>query len=439
MPLVLLASLFGPMPVALAFPVPTSSDSTNLRVQAAYLLEVKTLSPAGGTAVNSQVAVGANGNALVVWQRLDGDNNWRIQARRRSASGSLGAVQTLSAAGQNAENPQLALDAHGNVLVVWQRYDGTNTRIQARRHSASGAWGGVQTLSVAGQDADFSQVAVDPNGNALVVWRRYDGADYRIQARRRSASGTWSGVRTLSAAGQSALEPRVAVDPNGNALVVWDRYDGANTQIQVRRRSASGTWSAVQTISAGNGPSLAVDSNGNALVVWQRLDGGNWLIQARRRSASGSLGAVQTLSAAGQNAFAAQVDMTGDGNAVVVWERWDGTSTRIQARRRSASGTWSSVQTLSAAGQNADLPQVAVNAKGNAVVTWLRFDGVNYRVQARRRSASGTWSAVQTLSPEGQDAQTQHVGIDANGNAVVVWQRFDGTAWRIQVAQLRTG
>src|SRR5207248_1236013 len=137
-------------------------------------------------------------------------------------------AQNLSAAGQNARNPHVGVDVKGNAVVAWECFDGAHWRVQAERRSASGTLGPVQNLSKAGQDAEESQVAVDPKGNAMVVWGLFDGANWRIQARRRSASGTLSSVRTLSQAGQDAELPEVAVDPGGNATVVWQRSDGSN-------------------------------------------------------------------------------------------------------------------------------------------------------------------------------------------------------------------
>jgi hypothetical protein len=70
-----------------------------------------------------------------------------------------------------------------------------------------------------------------------------------------SAHATWTAPLTLSPAGQDASSPQVAVDPNGNAVFVWQRYDdtvdcpsdfaGAPgpgcLRIQTRARSAAGT------------------------------------------------------------------------------------------------------------------------------------------------------------------------------------------------------
>jgi hypothetical protein len=67
-------------------------------------------------------------------------------------------------------------------MIVWQQDNGTNYRIQARGRSAAGVLQPVHTLSEAGQDAQFPQVAMDADGRALAVWYRSDGAHLRIQA-----------------------------------------------------------------------------------------------------------------------------------------------------------------------------------------------------------------------------------------------------------------
>jgi hypothetical protein len=135
---------------------------------------------------------------------------------------------------------------------------------------------------------------------------------------------------------------------------------------------------------------------------------------------------VQTLSAPGQNAGGPQVAVDAAGDAVFTWDRSDGTYSRVQARARSAAGVLSPVQTLSAPGQHAGAPQVAVDTDGDAVLTWARSDGTNTRVKARARTAAGILSPVQTLSAPGHNAGLPQVGVDTDGDAVVTWWRFDG-------------
>jgi hypothetical protein len=85
-----------------------------------------------------------------------------------------------------------------------------------------------------------------------------------------------------------------------------------------------------------------------------------------------------------------------------------------------------------------------VDNDGNAVVIWKRFDGTPdcgglfgcLRVQARTRSATEILGTTQTLSAAGQDVGdlTPGLAVSPNGKAVATWSRFGGTYWRIQAA-----
>ncbi len=392
----------------------------------------ETISPLAGDANEPQVAIDSKGNALVVWGRSDGFHG-RIQLRRRFASGSLSPVQTLSPAHRDASQPQVALDGNGNGLVVWTLWNGNNHVIQLRRRAVSGTLGPVQTLSGLGFDAYGPQVAIDRHGNAVVVWTGAEQAGpYRIQLRRRSASGTLGPIRTLSPG--AAAYPQLAMDTNGNALVVWTHHDGTNDRIQLRRHSAAGSLSAVQTLSPAGGdasrPQVAIDRNSNAVVVWSGVGG----IQLCSRSAAGTLSAVQTLSAAGGDL--PQVAINGNGAALVVWQGYDGPKPRIELRRRSATGGLNAVQMLSPAGLEAYRPQLAIDAANNALVVWQLFDATGLAsIQLRRRTALGHLGMVQTLSVPGPRASDPPVAIDARRSALAVWSHYDGTTWRIQAAR----
>jgi hypothetical protein len=416
-------------------------------VQSAWSAPV-TLSDPGQDASRPQVAVDQSGNAVFVWKRFDGSSGSccdRIEARTRSATGTLGAVQTLSDAGQNADVPQVAVDPNGNAVFTWTRSDGLNTRIEARTRSSTGTLSAVEVLSAAAQNATAPQVGIDSSANAVFAWTLSDGLNTRIEARARSAAGVLSATQILSPVGRDASSPALAVDQSGNAVAVWERFGGgtscggsACSLIEARVRSAAGALSPVQMVSPfgqhAHSPQVAVDQGGNAIFTWERSDGTNTRVQARARSTAGALSAVQTLSAAGQDALRPQVAVDQGGNAIFAWERSDGTNPRIEARARSAAAALSPVQILSAAGQPAGIPQVAVDSTGKAVFVWRRFGGTNNRIQARARSAAGVLGAVETLSAGGQPADLPQVAVDQSGHAVAVWKRSDGVDELIQAA-----
>lgn len=381
----------------------------------------------------SAVAVAADGDALVVWS-----DEFRVQARARSAAGVLGPIRTLSTLSTSslieANDPQVALDGVGNALVTWQEYDGTSSyRIKARAISATGVLGPIQIFS--GQNASRPQVAIEPDGDALVVWQVRDGANYRVQARTRSAAGVLGPIQTLSGAG-SATNPRVVLDTQGRALVVWENQNGLDFRIFARARSATGLLGPILVLSAASqdagSPRIALDSGGRALIVWYRFDGANWRIQGRTRSAAGVLSAIQTFSANG--ASDPRVSVDANGNALVAWVYFDGTIHRIQGRTRSAAGVLGSIQTLSQTGGSASSPQVALGANGKALVVWRRIEGTKMRIQVLYRPQTGSFGTIQTLAATSESVAFPQVSLGASGTALVVWEREVGNNDIIQAA-----
>jgi hypothetical protein len=340
----------------------------------------------------------------------------------------------LSAPGYQADRPQVAVDAQGDAVFVWNRFDGANDRIQTRALSATGVLSPVQTLSPAGQDATEPQVAVDADGDAVFAWRRFDGAYSRIQARTRSAAGILSPVQNISYPGADAFVPRVDVAPDGDAVFAWN----LGPQNQTRARSAAGVLSPVQDLTTSpvlvSASEIAVDDDGDAVYAWRESDGGSYtLIQAQTRSAAGVLGPAHAVSPATHLQYRVHVAVDAGGDAVFTWEGSDGSDIRVWARAMSAGGLLSpAVQGISPAGRTGADPQLGVDAEGDAVFAWYGPgpEGT-FRIQSRLRQADGSLSSITMVTPPRYHATHPQVGVDADGNAVFAWQ-FSGSVKRIQ-------
>ncbi len=389
-------------------------------------------------AYGAQVAVAVNGATTVVWRRWDGFN-YIVQASTRPAgSVTFGGAVDLSAAGRDALGAQVAVGVDGATTVVWRRWDGFNDIVQASTRAAgSGTFSGAVDLSAAGQDASSPQVAVGVDGATTVVWRRLEGLNVIVQASTRPAGpSTFSAAVDLSAAGRNAFDPQVAVAADGATTVVWRRDDGSNFIVQASTRpagSGSGTFGAAQDLSAAGrdtaAPEVAVAVDGVTTVVWSSWNGVNSIVQARTRAAgSGTFGGAVDLSAAGQNASSPEVAVAVDGATTVVWYRYDGSNWIVQASTRPAgSGAFGGVVDLSAAGRDAYVPQLSVAVDGATTVVWPRWDGSNLIVQASTRAAgSGTFGGAVDLSATGQDAYDPEVAVAVDGATTVVWYRYDG-------------
>ncbi|HET9199010.1 MAG TPA: glycosyl hydrolase, partial [Solirubrobacterales bacterium] len=242
-------SLFVPGPVALPKltkvqpPAPAAADAP----------APADLSPAAEMAGGPDLDVGADGTATVVWSARAGGEQ-RVFARQIAVDGSRGPALQLSAAGGDALAPQVAVAPDGTAVVAWTRWDGANFRVQERRIAAAGSpEAAIRTLSGASQDAADPQLDVAPDGTATVVWRRFDGFHPLVQVRRIAPDGTSEEPsQRLSESGQDAVEPDVAVAADGTATVVWSRFDGADSIVQERRVEADDTLeAAIENLSDG--------------------------------------------------------------------------------------------------------------------------------------------------------------------------------------------
>jgi hypothetical protein len=374
-----------------------------LRTQSAAeaLGPIQDLSPWRPGMQHQQVTVNARGDAVSVWAGNDDNSGvWHITGRALSATGALGPTQRFSRAYTNAFEPQVTVDAEGNAVVAWHGYDGMNWRIQARTLSATGVLGPIWNLSAAHQNAFNVQLGTSSDGTSVFVWRRFDGSHWRIQTRALMPGGVLGPVLDLSRAWANALDPQVGVDAAGNAVFVWRFLGGLNSHIQARALSAAGALGALQTVTKHRwkpayAPQVAVDPVGDAVLVWYQADGTYYNVNGVRLSAAGVLGPRQHLSIGPQEPTYSpfpQVGIDAAGAAAFAWMRFDpGTSTwQIETRTLSETGVLGPTQALSS-GPPGRFPEIAVNANGNAAVVWeLRRDPLIYtRIQAARGSVDG--------------------------------------------------
>ncbi len=355
------------------------------------------LSVSGQNADSPQVAVGPDGATTITWSRPNGAGNYIIQARTRPAgSADFGTPVNLSADSRDASEPQVAVGPDGATTITWRRYnDAGNSIVQAvTRPAGSATFSATVDLSVSGQDAHSPQVAVGPDGATTITWFRYNGDDYIVQAvTRPTGSAIFSATVDLSVSGQDADSPQVAVGPDGATTITWRRFnDAGNWIIQARTRPAGSVafLDAVNLSASGQNafdPQVAVGPGGATTITWSRPNGaGSSIIQAVTRPAGLAifLDAVN-LSESSRDAFLPQVAVGPDGATTITWHRYDGTTEIIQAATRPAGSAAFSVAvnlSLSALGRSASLPQVAVGPDGATTITWRRSDGTNTIIQA---------------------------------------------------------
>jgi hypothetical protein len=284
-----------------------------------------------------QIAIDAEGNALAVWSQFDGATN-NIWANRFTAASNTWGVAVLIETDDagHAGGQQIVIGGDGNALVVWSQDDGATTNLWTNRFTAgSNTWGSAELIEINANQAFNPQIAVDANGNAVAVWVQSAGTGFSIWANRfTAASNAWGSAGLIDSTNARGEDPQIAMGPNGDAMVVWRQFDNIWAN---RFSAASNTWGNAVLIETEAGaaanPQIAIDASGNAQAVWSQSDGTRSNIWANRFSAASntwdSAVLIETNNAGA--AAAPQVVIDGNDNAFAVWRQSDGTRDNIWA------------------------------------------------------------------------------------------------------------
>ncbi len=394
------------------------------------------LSASGQGSGDPQIAVDGSGNAVAIWRRYDGNSNIAQSSWSDDGGASWSASVDLSEPGEGVSNPRIALGGSGVAHAVWNRYDGSNTRVQYTRSVDGGVtWSVPVNLSTAGVNGQNPEIAPDGSGNLVAVWRGSNGDYDIIQSSRSTNSGlSWSTPVDMSLTGQDSRSPQVAFDGSGIAVAVWLRSDSSNQIVQASRSTNGGaSWSAPADLSESGvdseRPEVALDGSGNAIAVWGRDPFGDTIIQSSRLLVGGASWSTPVdVSTAGNTAATPQLAVDGSGNAVAVWRYLAVGGTIIQSSHSADGGvSWSTPVQLSASGLSSDNPQVAANASGNTVAVWQQSNGTNLIIRFSQSTDGGAnWTVVTDLSEPGQSAITPDVAVDGTGNSIAIWRRSNG-------------
>ena len=286
------------------------------------------------------VAIEADGDFIVAWNRAGGGNLADIFFRQFTSAGvALAADTRLNVVTTGAQvGATVDVAADGKFVVAWTSFgqDSVNTDgIFARRLDAAGTPLATEfqvNTDTARDDYDPA-LAVDADGDFVVVWAGYDNTAYRLDVfgQRFDSAGVKLGGEFQLNSLDFDYEPAIGMDGSGGFVVVWSSYRGAASGFDVfarRFNSAGGSIAGEfrvnnSTADRQSRSDVAVGADGRFVVAWSSAgqDGGLAGIFAQRFSSSGvKVGAeflVNTYTPNDQDD--PMVDIDGDGDFVVTW------------------------------------------------------------------------------------------------------------------------
>lgn len=393
-----------------------------------------------GDAVSPQIAVDADGNAMLVWQQYnDAGSLTTIWANRYSVGSGWGSPQKISSnTDGSALYPNIAMSANGDAIAIWPEMsaDGTIVNLMSCHYTASGGWGTPElaenddTNSVAMVFILTPQVAMDTAGNAIAVWGHEGSGARDIMANYYSAGSGWNGESVIDSHDNGdAYGASIAMNDNGDAMVVWFQEDGDINRVWARGYTSG--WGTATTIDddatdSSGYPQVGIDAAGNATAVWTNLNeaalslniGTSYYQPATGWAAESQMD--QGYSSAAYYLIAKpQVIMDDAGDA---YAAWTDTGYGVMANRYSvADNAWAASTSIETQYHESTEPRLAVDNNGNAIAVWAG-DGL----RASRYVAGTGWQGQSSRITDVETAYDQQVVMDADGNTIVVWVQDDG-------------
>lgn len=212
------------------------------------------------------------------------------------------------------------------------------------------------------------------------------------------AQAGWTSPLPVNGTGPDTTGTQIAGNPDSAPLVVWTKpILGINT-VQAAHLGDNGTTGPVLTLSSAGqnaeNPVVSMSPNGNAVVAWVWTNGVNDVIQSVTVTQSDEVGAVADRSAvgpAGEDAAAPRVAILDDRTSAITWRKFNGTKFIVQARVVNSSGTAFDIRDIEALyDQNTDFPDIAAISDGTFKVVWAEGTGDFGNVGTQGVNADGS-------------------------------------------------
>jgi hypothetical protein len=326
----------------------TNPAKTNYLIQGRYRTAAGTLGPLQtlvsepvieGEIIEVDVSLDADGDGVVMYQQESLNDGAIVLARQRSATGKMGVTKRISAGGIDSEvfDPEVEMDGGGEAVFVWQQDSPLGEgKIQARVLSPTGTLGRTETLVAADSslsasegEGEFTQLAVNPRGDAAFTWTRkiIATSKYVIEGRVLTDDNVLKRTVRVSSGDSEVTESEVDIANSGAAVFSWGQKDLVTGKFRFMGRQLSATHALgeAKTLTGGNNDvfhgHVGIDANGNAHFVWpdKAPITGLPLIRSRQITAAGALRPAATIAEREIGVEGSDLAVSARGDVVASW------------------------------------------------------------------------------------------------------------------------
>jgi hypothetical protein len=386
----------------------------------------QTLSDPTLIAQDPSLAVDPQGNSVVTWSLVSGDDLFIQASTKLATETAWSAAVTLTPNIELAISPKVCVDGAGNAIIIWIASDGSGDDLESITKPFGQPWQDtILPLPTLGNVRSFD-ACMDINGNITVIWQEGLGQIYGTS---KSFLDLWPvSPDLLSNPAATSLTPRIDVDGSGVAIAVWQQGE----DIYSVSKPAGQNWSLPASPIISNGsfsiPAIAVNPAGDAIVVCRGSSGVTTAFKPRGLAWQAQEDIPN--SAINPN-ISPNVDLDSQGNCMAVWNTSDNalfSSTKLKGE------TWNPGTQFAPSAFHSAPASINVSPCDLALIAWA-----DESVQVSSGSIGGDFSRPFVLGFAGDQNESTGDPIAIQGvcgEAIAVWLGMDGNP-TIQIAQSR--
>lgn len=331
-------------------------------------------------------------------------------------------------------NPTVAINENGNSIVVWKdsRWGATVTYGQAYGANGLPTGGNFRVSSEPPIHDHYDPTIIYYKSDSfLVVWRYGFGYGQWLSSDGSRLGSTFTLPRLI-------LSQKAVVTPSGNIVLTWyySGDDGYEIYIQSYSPEGDSLEPAILVNDNTSGdqlcPDITIDGSGRITVCWEdKRNGTNYNIYAQRfDSVLNPIGSnfLVNDSTGGFNCYYPKVAADWKGNFVITWHDFRNGNADIYAQRFDSTGAL--VDTNFKVNDDVTeaiqfYPDCSTDSLGNFVIVWKDERNGTYDIYAQRFDSLGNALGSNfrvDQSPNGFDQWEPAVSMSRGGEFVVAWR-----------------
>ena len=358
------------------------------------------------------VSVNSSGQAVVAWQQSDGGIrviNYAPETGWEENATNIGFVDT-----SGRYSIHVKLDDDGRAIVV-EGYSG-----KAFRYTPESGWREHDDINGYNGRVYGVRLEMEDSGDAIATWVQPIDERHEVYANYFSVDRGWEGAMLISEDGNS---PRVAINEQGNALLVWkneDIFSRALVKGQDTTPPIVTNHSPLTNASNLLNTNLEID-----MVFSEALDplsinsstitiSNNAIVTMNYDNETRTVTLIPETDLIAGATYTVTVSGVADvaGNVMSEPYTWDFTV------------GWGNFTFLLL--ENATRFKWAVSDSGHVLVVWLEYEEGGYRVMGNKYNGTEGWSEKFLIADTHLDKMSLlEVAINNHGDAVVVWGSYD--------------